>query len=152
MRKLNEATGGQPQRWESLGNLGAVKADAAAIAYAVEASFSGHRLDVGGGGISPGQELVEAAVGVAVDNAGDDVGQVGVRLDANQLAGLDERGDHGPMFGPAVGAGEQGILSLMSWSLVRSQGSRSSTRCRLRSWRTAQRSSAERPRISSSIR
>jgi hypothetical protein len=36
MRKLYEATGGQPQRWESLGNLGAVKADAAAIAYAVE--------------------------------------------------------------------------------------------------------------------
>jgi hypothetical protein len=25
MRKLYEATGGQPQRWESLGNLGAVK-------------------------------------------------------------------------------------------------------------------------------
>jgi hypothetical protein len=36
MRKLHEATGGQPQRWQSLGNLGAVKADAAAIAYAVE--------------------------------------------------------------------------------------------------------------------
>ena len=36
MRKLYEATGGQPQRWESLGNLGAVQADAAAIAYAVE--------------------------------------------------------------------------------------------------------------------
>jgi hypothetical protein len=35
MRKLHEASGGQPQRWESLGNLGAVKADAAAIAYAV---------------------------------------------------------------------------------------------------------------------
>ena len=32
MRKLNEATGGQPQQWESLGNLGA----AAAIAYAIE--------------------------------------------------------------------------------------------------------------------
>ena len=29
MRKLYEATGGQPQRWESLGNLGVVKADAA---------------------------------------------------------------------------------------------------------------------------
>ena len=26
----------QPQRWESLGNLGAVKSDAAGIAYAVE--------------------------------------------------------------------------------------------------------------------
>ena len=36
MRKLHEATGGKPQRWESLGNLGAVKADAAAIAYAAE--------------------------------------------------------------------------------------------------------------------
>ncbi len=36
MRKLHEATGGQPQRWESLGNLGAGKADAAAIAYAAE--------------------------------------------------------------------------------------------------------------------
>src|ERR1700704_3428610 len=36
MRKLYEATGGQRQRWESLGNLGAVKADAVGIAYAVE--------------------------------------------------------------------------------------------------------------------
>jgi hypothetical protein len=36
MRKLHEVTGGRPQRWESLGNLGAVKADAAGIAYAVE--------------------------------------------------------------------------------------------------------------------
>jgi hypothetical protein len=35
MRKLYEATGGQPQRWESLGNLGAAKADAVAITYAV---------------------------------------------------------------------------------------------------------------------
>ena len=36
MRKLYEATGGQPQRWESLGNSGAVKADAAGIAYGIE--------------------------------------------------------------------------------------------------------------------
>jgi hypothetical protein len=36
MCKLYEATGGQPQRWESLGNLGVVKADAPGIAYAVE--------------------------------------------------------------------------------------------------------------------
>jgi hypothetical protein len=39
MRKLYEATGGQPQRWESLGNLGAVKSDAAGIAYAVEMNW-----------------------------------------------------------------------------------------------------------------
>jgi hypothetical protein len=36
MRKLYEATGGQPQRWESLGNLGVVASDAAGIAYAVD--------------------------------------------------------------------------------------------------------------------
>jgi hypothetical protein len=36
MRKLYEATGGQPQRWKSLGNLGVVKADAAGIAYAIK--------------------------------------------------------------------------------------------------------------------
>jgi hypothetical protein len=36
MRKLYEATGGKPQRWESLGNLGVVASDAAGIAYAVE--------------------------------------------------------------------------------------------------------------------
>ena len=36
MRKLYAATGGKPQRWESLDNLGAVKADAAGIAYAIE--------------------------------------------------------------------------------------------------------------------
>ena len=35
-RKLYKATGGQPQQWASLGNLGAVKTDAAGIAYAVE--------------------------------------------------------------------------------------------------------------------
>jgi hypothetical protein len=36
MRKLYEATSGNPLRWESLDNLGAVKADAAGIAYAIE--------------------------------------------------------------------------------------------------------------------
>jgi hypothetical protein len=36
MRKLYEATGGQPQRWDSLGNLGAVESDAAVVAYAIE--------------------------------------------------------------------------------------------------------------------
>jgi hypothetical protein len=39
MRKLYDAIGGQPQRWESLGNLGAVKADAVGIAYAAERNW-----------------------------------------------------------------------------------------------------------------
>jgi hypothetical protein len=33
MRRLYEATGGQPQRWESLDNLGTVASDVASIAY-----------------------------------------------------------------------------------------------------------------------
>ena len=45
MLKLYEATDGQPQRWESLDNLGAVKADAAGIAYAVERAW----LTISGG-------------------------------------------------------------------------------------------------------
>ena len=36
MRKLYEATGGRPQQWKSLDNLGAINADAAGITYAVE--------------------------------------------------------------------------------------------------------------------
>ena len=36
MRKLHAAIGGKPQHWETLYNLGAVQADAAAIDYSVE--------------------------------------------------------------------------------------------------------------------
>jgi hypothetical protein len=36
MPKLYAATGGKPQHWETLDNLGAVQADAPAIVYAVE--------------------------------------------------------------------------------------------------------------------
>ena len=39
MRKLYEATGSQPLRWETLDNLGAVKADAAGIAYVIERNW-----------------------------------------------------------------------------------------------------------------
>ncbi len=39
MRKLYRATGGQPQRWESLGNLGTVASNAAGIAYAIERNW-----------------------------------------------------------------------------------------------------------------
>ena len=45
MRKLHEATDGRPQRWKSLGDLGAVKAHAAGIAFAVERGW----LSISGG-------------------------------------------------------------------------------------------------------
>lgn len=48
---------------------------------------------------------------MAVDDAGDGVGEVGERIDAVELAGLDQGGDDGPVFRAAVGAGEEGILA-----------------------------------------
>ena len=47
---------------------------------------------------------------MSADDPGDDVGEIGVRLDAVELGGFDERGDDGPMLGAAVGAGEERIL------------------------------------------
>src|SRR5215469_5086619 len=74
--------------------------------------FSGHVSERGCGGIGPGQEFVEAALRMAVDDAGDDVGEVGVRIDADKLAGFDQRSDHGPVLGTAVGTGEESVLAI----------------------------------------
>ena len=50
------------------------------------------------------------ALRVAGDDAGDDVGEVGVGVEAVELAGLDERGDRRPVLAAAVGSGEERIL------------------------------------------
>ena len=52
--------------------------------------------------VGPGQELVDLAVGVAVDDPRDDIGEIGVRLDAAEFTGLDERGDDSPVLAAAV--------------------------------------------------
>ncbi len=52
--------------------------------------------------IGPGQELIEAALGMAVDDAADPVGQVGPGLDSDELASLDQGRDHRPVRGPTV--------------------------------------------------
>jgi hypothetical protein len=66
---------------------------------------------VGGrGGVDPGQEAVQAALRVASDNAIDHVGQIGLRLDADQLAGLNQRRHHRPVRGSAVRACEESIF------------------------------------------
>lgn len=49
---------------------------------------------------------------MAVDDAGDDLAQVGVMVDVVELAGFDERGDGRPVLGAAVGLGEEGILAI----------------------------------------
>ena len=58
--------------------------------------FSGH--------VGPGQQVVDAAVGVIADEAGEHVGEVGVMLDGDQLAGLDEQGENGPVPEAVTGA------------------------------------------------
>jgi hypothetical protein len=64
------------------------------------------------GVIGPRQQVIDLAVGVAVDDPGDDVGKVGVRLYADEFAGLDQRGDDGPMLAATVRTGEQGVLAI----------------------------------------
>jgi hypothetical protein len=48
---------------------------------------------------------------MAVDDPGQDVGEVAVRLDAIELAGLDQGRDYRPVIGAAVRAGEQRVLT-----------------------------------------
>src|SRR4051794_4956554 len=49
------------------------------------------------GGPGPGQQFAEAAVWPVIDELGEHVSQVGMRIDAMQFAGLDQRGEHGPV-------------------------------------------------------
>jgi hypothetical protein len=74
--------------------------------------FSGHGFD--GGGVGPGQEIVDLAIGVAVDDFGYNVGEIHEVIDAVELACLDQRGDNSPMLAATVGAREQGVLTIES--------------------------------------
>jgi hypothetical protein len=58
------------------------------------------------------QELVDTAIGMAVCDAGDHVGQIGLLIDAVEFASLDERSDDGPMLAAAVRTREECILSI----------------------------------------
>jgi hypothetical protein len=74
--------------------------------------FSGHGTGDWSGCIGPRQEFVDAAVRVAVDDLGDDVAQVGVGIEADQLASFDQGSEHGPMFAAAIKTGEESILAV----------------------------------------
>ena len=70
--------------------------------------FSGRRaLRAVGLDVGEGQKLVDAAHGMSGDELGQDVGEVGVGIDVVELAGGNQRGEHGPVLGAAVGPGEQ---------------------------------------------
>ncbi len=54
---------------------------------------------------------------MAVDDLGDDVGKVGLRIDGIEFAAFDQRRDNGPMLSATIGAGEERIFpSQCNWS------------------------------------
>jgi hypothetical protein len=67
--------------------------------------FDGWRLP------GPRHEFIDAAVGPALDDFGEDVGDIGLGVDAEHFAGLDDRGRDGPMGGAAVISSKQAVLS-----------------------------------------
>lgn len=66
--------------------------------------FSGHGLGFWLLGAGPRQQVVELTVRVAIDDLGDDVGQIGKWLNVIELGRFDERGDGRPVFDPGVRA------------------------------------------------
>jgi hypothetical protein len=78
----------------------------------IRAVFSGHGLEFVRGDVGPGQQVVDLAVGVGVDDSGEHVGKIAARLDAVELASFDQRGDDGPMLGAAVRTGEERVLAI----------------------------------------
>jgi hypothetical protein len=49
---------------------------------------------------------------MTVDDLRDGRCEIGVGIDAVELARLDQRSDHGPMLGTAIGAREQCVLAI----------------------------------------
>jgi hypothetical protein len=57
------------------------------------------------------QEVVDPALWVSLDDPRDRVAEAGLGVDGVELAGFDQRGDDGAVFGAAVGAGAGGVPS-----------------------------------------
>jgi hypothetical protein len=49
---------------------------------------------------------------MTVDDPGQDVGEIGKRIDVFELAGLGQGGDDRPVFGSAVGPGKERVLAI----------------------------------------
>jgi len=48
---------------------------------------------------------------MAIDDSGEHVGEIVLRVDAVHFAGCDQRGQNCPMFGTAIGAGEEMVFA-----------------------------------------
>ena len=58
----------------------------------------------------PGEEILEPSCGM-IGQAGEDVGEPGLRVDAVELGGFDERVHGGRTFATAIGAGEGPVVA-----------------------------------------
>ena len=66
----------------------------------------------GRGRVGPGQKVFVLALGTTGDDPCDDVGEIGLRVDVVELAGLDEQGDRGPMLAAALRARKECVLAM----------------------------------------
>ena len=64
------------------------------------------------GGIGPRHQLVETGGWPEVDQLGENVGQIRLRVDATELAGLDERSDAGPVLRALIMPGKECVLAI----------------------------------------
>ena len=64
-----------------------------------------------GADVGPWEKFVDCPGEVTADDPGECVGEIGVRVDAVQLAGFDQRGDDGPIFRAAIRAREEGVFA-----------------------------------------
>ena len=64
--------------------------------------FSGHVPERRCARIGPRQQFVDLAVWMAVHDLRHDVGEIVVRFDIAQLAGFDQRSNHGPVLTAAI--------------------------------------------------
>jgi hypothetical protein len=63
------------------------------------------------GGPGPGEKFVETAHRPEVDEPEENIGEIGLRVDALEFAGFDQRRDTCPILGPAIVTGKKSILS-----------------------------------------
>ena len=106
--------------WRRTARAGLLRlpADAAALGTStirrVCSSSSGQASGVSGTLCGPGprHELVDTRGWPEIDQLGEDIGQIGLRVDAVELAGLDERGNAGPILRALIMPGEERILAI----------------------------------------
>ena len=68
----------------------------------IRALFSGHGFEIGLGGVGPWEKVVDDAIGMAVDDLAEHVGEIGVWIDAAELTILDQRGDDCPVLAASI--------------------------------------------------